>query len=196
MRKFNKNFYGASLTALAFSLNIPAATAQTCTTPPDCATLGFTKTAADCSGHSVLKCPFNQSKVYCDSGASSGSSGETKTYTVGDAYYSNNQLLGVIIEVNNNSVVVASGLRGNLTSEIDDYCASLGTEWFAPTVSYAKKITSVYGSQVNKTWSYLRLAGSGGDYCMGFSSTTTWPKSSCTNSSYTLYSACLTSAPK
>ena len=37
-----------------------------CATPPKCADLGFTMTADDCVNHSILKCPFDQTQIYCD----------------------------------------------------------------------------------------------------------------------------------
>ncbi len=37
-----------------------------CTPTPDCATLGYTKTASDCSGVAAIKCPFDTSKVFCE----------------------------------------------------------------------------------------------------------------------------------
>ena len=61
---------GASLVLTAFSFGgIPSALAQTCITPPTCASLGYTMTAAQCSGHKFLKCPFNLSIGYCDLGS-------------------------------------------------------------------------------------------------------------------------------
>ena len=45
-----------------------AAAAQTCATPPSCETLGFTKSETDCEGLEALKCPFDQSKLYCPQG--------------------------------------------------------------------------------------------------------------------------------
>lgn len=55
---------------------------QNCATPPSCATLGYTKTAAACSGKTILKCPFDNSKVYCDDSTSAAYEPE-----VGDIYY-------------------------------------------------------------------------------------------------------------
>ena len=40
--------------------------AMECTTPPTCAELGFTKAVADCSGRTMLYCPFDKTKVYCN----------------------------------------------------------------------------------------------------------------------------------
>lgn len=36
-----------------------------CAIPPSCADLGFTQTETQCAGKQKLKCPLNQSKVYC-----------------------------------------------------------------------------------------------------------------------------------
>lgn len=47
--------------SLLFSLN---AKAQNCSTPPTCESLGYTKNEADCPS-SALKCPFDQSKLFC-----------------------------------------------------------------------------------------------------------------------------------
>lgn len=66
MRLKVKNIFGAGLIALAFSIGITkTAAAQSCTVPPTCDALGYTKTATDCKDMSTLKCPFDQSKVFC-----------------------------------------------------------------------------------------------------------------------------------
>ena len=39
--------------------------ATECTPVPDCASLGYTKTAADCEGLATIKCQFDTSKVLC-----------------------------------------------------------------------------------------------------------------------------------
>ncbi len=39
--------------------------ATDCTPVPDCASLGYTKSASDCSGVTSIKCPFDTSKVFC-----------------------------------------------------------------------------------------------------------------------------------
>ena len=48
--------------------------AQTCATPPSCASLGYTMTSSDCSGQPTLVCPFDASAVFCAGTASSGNS--------------------------------------------------------------------------------------------------------------------------
>ena len=56
--------------------------AQTCIKTPSCADLGYTKTAADCSGKTILKCPLDNTQVYCP-----GYEESLKTYSKGDIYY-------------------------------------------------------------------------------------------------------------
>ena len=46
--------------AAVMLLTATAATAQTCIKTPSCADLGYTKTAADCSGKTILKMPARQ----------------------------------------------------------------------------------------------------------------------------------------
>lgn len=66
MRLNVENIFGAGLIALAFSVGTAKiASAQSCTVPPTCDALGYTKTATDCKDMSTLKCPFDQSKVFC-----------------------------------------------------------------------------------------------------------------------------------
>ena len=68
MKKENKKYLvGVSLSALAFSLTYSiSAVAQTCVTPPTCASLGYVRTQAECEGHSFVKCPFDTNFGYCD----------------------------------------------------------------------------------------------------------------------------------
>lgn len=61
----NNIVLGAGIVALAFSLGTAPAHGQTCVTPPTCEALGYTQTAAGCTSKPILKCPFDQSKVYC-----------------------------------------------------------------------------------------------------------------------------------
>ena len=64
---------------------------QNCATPPSCETLGYTKTAADCSGKTILKCPFDNNKVYCDDAAG------TARPKAGDIYYSDGSFSSDVI---------------------------------------------------------------------------------------------------
>ena len=70
-------------TAAAVMLLTAAPTAaQTCIKTPSCADLGYTKTAADCAGKTILKCPLDNTQVYCP-----GYEETLRTYKVGDIYY-------------------------------------------------------------------------------------------------------------
>ena len=53
------------------------ASAQTCTTAPSCSELGYTKSASQCSGKTMLYCPFDKTKVFCEDGSSCDSLGFT-----------------------------------------------------------------------------------------------------------------------
>ena len=59
---------------LCLMSGIGAVRAQTCATPPSCASLGYTMTSSDCSGQPTLVCPFDASAVFCAGTASSGNS--------------------------------------------------------------------------------------------------------------------------
>ena len=59
--------------------------AQTCAVPPTCESLGYDKSADECSGLAQLKCPFDQSKYFCTAYRNAG---EGEPITVGDIAYS------------------------------------------------------------------------------------------------------------
>lgn len=133
MINFKKNLYGASIIALAFSFSSQAL-AQTCSTPPDCKTLGFTKTAADCSGKTILKCPFNQAQVYCP-----GSEEYSRTYNVGDSYLASGIVVGKVYKVDSTKMhgtIVLSASKYGTKADALNYCNSLslgGMIWNLPT---------------------------------------------------------------
>ena len=56
-----KKFLGLSAIAL---MPFSAQAAVTCTATPDCATLGYTKTASQCPSGGI-KCPFNSNLMFC-----------------------------------------------------------------------------------------------------------------------------------
>lgn len=140
MRNFKKNLYGASIIALAFSFS-GQALAQTCSTPPDCKTLGFTKTAADCSGKTILKCPFNQAQVYCP-----GSEEYSRTYNVGDSYLASGIVVGKVYKVDSTKMhgtIVLSASKSGTKSDAQNYCNNLslgGMIWNLPTLKDMKTI--------------------------------------------------------
>lgn len=121
MSNLRKNFYGVSLGVLAFSLvGTTNAHAQTCVAPPNCATLGFTKTTAECTGKTILKCPFDQTAVYCP-----GYEESTKTYGIGDTYMVNGAAVGKVISVSD----CGAGGGGMTTYDTNVQCLGLKSSW-------------------------------------------------------------------
>ncbi len=59
MRKLNQLLAGVSVAVLT-SFNTQA----TCV-PADCSAMGYTKSASDCDGSDMIKCPFDTNKVWC-----------------------------------------------------------------------------------------------------------------------------------
>lgn len=71
MTSINNRILEVSTIILTFFL-IGQVRAQTCETPPSCESLGYTKTADDCSNKVTLKCPLDESKLYCADAKQSG----------------------------------------------------------------------------------------------------------------------------
>ena len=59
MRKLNKLLAGVSVAVLA------AFQAQAACVPADCNAMGYTKSASDCEGADMIKCPFDTNQVWC-----------------------------------------------------------------------------------------------------------------------------------
>ena len=53
------------LSCSLLALTAPAYAALDCAPLPDCEDFGYVYTADDCDGQSTLKCPFDQTKLYC-----------------------------------------------------------------------------------------------------------------------------------
>ena len=53
------------LSSIGLLFPMIGAWATDCTPVPDCVSLGYTKSASDCSGVTSIKCPFDTSKVFC-----------------------------------------------------------------------------------------------------------------------------------
>ena len=72
------------LLSLAMAVALPAYAALDCATPPTCAELGYTQSETDCAGQFMLKCPFDETKVFCggeDPEAKCAAEGYTKNTT-------------------------------------------------------------------------------------------------------------------
>ena len=53
------------LLSLAMAVSLPAYAALDCATPPTCDELGYTMSSDDCAGQFMLKCPFDNTLVFC-----------------------------------------------------------------------------------------------------------------------------------
>lgn len=128
-----KNIYISGLLGLTTLFSANTVLAQTCVKAPDCTEIGFTKTAADCKGKTILKCPFDTNQVYCP-----GYEESTKTYKVGDIYVDANGIgIGVVTSVDRSGLhgrlISSTGYRGT-ASEAQSFCVSKttgGLDWGA-----------------------------------------------------------------
>ena len=124
------------MTAFSFS----TVQAQTCVMPPSCDDLGYTMTEADCaSAEKILKCPHDQSKMFCltmaeiDPG-SSGNAGdilyEDHTTRADYVYMVDNRPIGVVFDPVNRLAVSLDEQKKYWTegrycfTESDMYCMS------------------------------------------------------------------------
>lgn len=130
-----------TVSAAVLLLSAQSAAAQVCTTPPTCDALGYNKTEADCSGKTILKCPLDQTKVYCP-----GYEETQRKYKVGDSYIDANGIgVGKIVRVDSSGlhgIVVIAGGSGNAETATTT-CASRtagGLNWSLASGSNACKI--------------------------------------------------------
>lgn len=145
--------------AAVMLLTAAPAAAQTCIKTPSCADLGYTKTAANCAGQAILKCPLDNTQVYCPGTTAINT---PKTYRVGDIAPGGGTVVAVNSSGTEGTRVVAAGVGAY--AELRSYCASLsgsGTIWqVASSVTLEKmnKSTLFFSS-----CAYYYHSGSG--YC-------------------------------
>lgn len=128
MNKNCKMTIGAML-LLTTAFSAFPANAQTCAVPPTCESLGYDKSADECSGLAQLKCPFDQSKYFCTAYRNAG---EGEPIAVGDIAYSDGTYSAVPIPGKTPVGVVfnTSGLVIALLpykTDIDDFASVSGT---------------------------------------------------------------------
>ena len=145
-----KNIYISGLLGLTTLFSANTVLAQTCVKAPDCTEIGFTKTAADCEGKTILKCPFDTNQVYCP-----GYEESTKTYKVGDTYYKDGVAAGIVAVVTDGGlhgiVVSANSVSGESVSEVKASCSAkstVGLEWGIATCENHQKVKSIINSNV------------------------------------------------
>ena len=160
----------------AFSVN-----AQTCAVPPTCESLGYDKSADECSGLAQLKCPFDQSKYFCTAYRNAG---EGEPIAVGDIAYSDGTYSAVPIPTKIPVGVVYStsglivALSPQKTSGIDclynvtgtecsSYTANNKGEWTNPT---KEELETIYANKnkIEATLATLSATSLGtGNYVYG-----------------------------
>ena len=147
MKKELKRILGASFLTIAFSfIGNTSVWAQTCATPPTCESLGYTLTASQCTGRTVLKCPLDTSKIFCVSAAEAGET--TDCANVGDILYSDMSCSTAPISGKVAIGVVASPIRG-LAIALEQGLAEWSDDFFdipnltnnrgAPTADFSGK---------------------------------------------------------
>ena len=147
-----------TVSAAVLLLSVQSAAAQVCTTPPTCDALGYNKTASECSGMTMLKCPLDQSKVYCPSADEINSS---KTYKVGDTYVDANGIgIGTIVQIDSSGQhgVVVAGAYAGTESEVNQYCMSKtagGLEWGI----ISRGVADIYGGLTPGCEFFLTASG-------------------------------------
>ena len=110
----------ASLSMLGSLAASGAAAAQTCATPPSCETLGFTKSETDCEGLEALKCPFDQSKLYCPQGGGNMSAAAPGAIlysdgTISDSVIASKTPVGIVAYVNGSTGFAVALTESNQT---------------------------------------------------------------------------------
>ncbi len=177
-----KNGYAKTLLGLTIFLNVNTAMAQTCVKAPDCAEIGFTKTAADCTGKTILKCPFDTNQVYCP-----GYEESTKTYKVGDMYYKDGVAAGVVSVITDgglHGIIVSTGsVSGTSVAEVRASCnakTTAGLEWSIATCQNSQNVKDIihitadhyfvdggciYKSCVVSNSEYMSECRNAGGYC-------------------------------
>ena len=114
-----KKIYAGAMLAFCLAFSAKSLQAQTCIVPPSCEELGYTMTEADCaSAEKILKCPHDQSKMFCLTMAEidPGSSGNVGDILYGDGTVSSKQIfgkkpIGVVFDVFNRLAIAVTDVK-------------------------------------------------------------------------------------
>lgn len=92
------------LSCISYSAN-----AATCTTPPSCSSLGYTQTAADCEGKNAIRCPMDNSALFCGNANDGTQPSPAKIlyadHTVSSTYYPNKKAIGIVFDEKNRKAI-------------------------------------------------------------------------------------------
>ena len=180
MNKNCKMTIGAML-LLTTAFSAFSANAQTCAVPPTCESLGYDKSADECSGLAQLKCPFDQSKYFCTAYRNAG---EGEPIAVGDIAYSDGTYsavpipskipVGVVYSTSGQIVALSpqktSGIDCSYNvkgTECSSYTANNKGEWTNPT---KEELETIYANKnkIEATLATLSATSLGtGNYVYG-----------------------------
>ena len=168
--------------AAVMLLTAAPAAAQTCIKTPSCADLGYTKTAADCAGKTVLKFPLDNTQVYCP-----GYEETLRTYKVGDIYYDERGIgIGTIVYLDSSQkhgiVIAGSSLASSDTATLS--CSERTAGDLNWEIAKGDYFCQIYGHGSGSTdCQFLSSTGYGHCWAGG----NTWSSDNCTNDSTKLY---------
>ncbi len=154
---------------LCLMSGIGAVRAQTCATPPSCASLGYTMTSSECSGQPTLVCPFDASAVFCAGTASSGGAGGSTGGGAGSSFIENgngDSFVGFLENSDGSYLKLIQKYKfvdGVSSSQCADACLENGLSNFIYTSEIA--ILNVLCAEADKTsgtYYYRSLSGQNG----------------------------------
>ena len=155
---------GAALIGLGGS----AYAAIDCAVPPTCDELGYAYSSAECDGQSVLKCPFDQTKVFCSEPKDPNA---PITCTVGSILYndlkcyskkpSGKTAIGVVFD-HNKKLAIALDHKNNIP------WGAYGTDISSLTNCTTSNFSTCGTDGKDNTQKIVSKLGTGSDYAAGY----------------------------
>ena len=156
---------GAALIGLGGS----AYAAIDCAVPPTCDELGYAYSSAECDGQSVLKCPFDQTKVFCSEPKDPNA---PITCTVGSILYndlkcyskkpSGKTAIGVVFDHNKKLAISLDGGKNSIQ------WGGSGTDISTLTNCTSSNFSTCGTDGKDNTQKIVSALGTGSDYAAGY----------------------------
>lgn len=175
------------LLSLAMVVALPSYAALDCATPPTCDDLGYTQTETDCAGKFILKCPFDNTKVFCG-GVDGAAKCKAEGYTKSPSSFVSRCLIGYTLETcpydsSYTKCVAASCEDLGYTQTVSAF--GTGRCLNTQTVEYCPSDETKYKCVESATATQCKNAGYTAITCLSGCTTTTCPYDSnymkCTN---------------
>ena len=149
---------------LCLMSGIGAVRAQTCATPPSCASLGYTMTSSECSGQPTLVCPFDASAVFCAGTASSGGAGGSTGGGAGSGLIEScngDCFVGYIFDdMNGNNIKLIQKYKfvdgGSNNTECENLCRQNGMSHYVYGTQFDSRILCVEANKTSGSYFYYR----------------------------------------